>query len=507
MKVFTANQIKKIEDATVIRGISKLRLMENAGSAAARIIRQRFDISSKKITVVCGNGNNGGDGFVIARKLFENGANLNVIRLMGLPVTENASAMCKKLMECGVHIFDYFDNIVASKNILSQSDIIIDAVFGIGFNRTPDSGICEAFDYLSSLDAYRIAIDIPSGIYCDSAQCAPAFFKADITISFIGYKYCHFHPPASSFCGKVIICDIGVPQDLIDAIENCPKIIGEPVFSKRDKNSHKGTFGTAVLVCGSYGMAGAALIAGKACLRSGVGITKLAVPDKIYPIIASTFPEAVYVPVDTGKSGTFAGNAFFSIREHLEKANAVLFGCGVGKGADINFLLRDILLNTTANIIIDADGINALAQNIDIIKQSKGQIVLTPHPGEMARLCKTTVEKINSDRIGYALGFALEYGVTVVLKGANSVVAFENGDVYINITGNPGMATGGSGDMLAGMLVSLLAQGIDVQKSVLIAVYLHGKAGDEAAARLGETSMLPTDMIKELPTLFKQYER
>ncbi len=506
MKVFTSEQIKFLEDATVVRGISKLRLMENAGSAAARIIRQRFDLSRKTFTIVCGNGNNGGDGFVIARKLFENGAQVNVIRLLGLPVTENSSAMCKKLMECGVHIYDYFDDTKKAKSLLEGADVIVDAVFGIGFNRTPDTAICNAFKFMSSLSAYRIAIDIPSGIYCDTALCSTDFFKADMTISFIGYKRCHIHPPASSFCGEVINCAIGVPEDLIESVRNCPEIIEAPTFPKRDKNSHKGSFGTAVVIAGSYGMAGAAILSTRAALRSGAGLVKTILPDNIYPIVAGAAPEAVFVPVETGDKSIFNPDTYLKINTQLQNANAVLFGCGVGKGNGIDCLLRDVILNYQSHIVIDADGINALSCNIDIIKQSKKSVVLTPHPGEMARLCKTTSDKINSDRIGYATRFAKEYGVTVVLKGANTVVAFPDSKVYINTAGNPGMATGGSGDVLAGMMVSFLAQGMSVKNAVLAAVYLHSKAGDIVAKETSQISLLPGDIIEALPRLFKSLE-
>lgn len=505
MKVFTSSQIKNIEDATVLRGITKLRLMENAGSAASHIINKRFSLKGKNVSIVCGNGNNGGDGFVVARKLFEYGAKVSVIRLMGLPISQNASDMCKKVMECSIPIYDYFDNVKKAKQILAESEIIVDAVFGIGLNRNPDRAICEAFDYISSLKSYRISIDVPSGLYSDTGACARSFINADLTISFIGYKYCHLLSPASSYCGEVINCAIGVPDDLIEEV-NAPKIIDEPTFEKRDKNSHKGTFGTAMLICGCYGMAGAAILAGNACLRSGVGIAKLAVPDKIYPIMASALPEAVFVPAETGENGTFSSNTYSLLKEHIENASAVLFGCGVGKGVDINFLLRDIVLGEDKCLVIDADGINSLARNIDIIKQYKGNIVLTPHPGEMARLCKTTVSEINNNRLSYAENFAKEYGVTIVLKGANSVVAFPDGECYFNVTGNPGMATGGSGDMLSGILISLLAQGLDIKTAVLSAVYIHGKAGDNAALRIGQTSLLPRDMIEELPQLFKKYE-
>ena len=299
MKIFTSLQIKNIEDATVLRGISKLRLMENAGSAAARVIREKFDITSKKIVVVAGNGNNGGDGFVVARKLYENGGNVEVIRLLGLPQSENASLMCKKLMETGVPIHDYFDNTSISRALLAQADIIVDAVFGIGFNRALDTAVSEVFSFISSLPARRVAVDVPSGVYCDSAEINTSVIKADLTISFIGFKPCHLLPPASSFCGEVVNCAIGVADDVLDYYENCPETIEPNFVLKRDKNAHKGTFGKALLVCGSYGMAGAAILSLKAALRCGVGLGVYALPEKIYPIVAESVPEAVYIPAPT----------------------------------------------------------------------------------------------------------------------------------------------------------------------------------------------------------------
>ncbi len=507
MKIFTSAQIKNIEDGTVLRGISKLRLMENAGSAAARVIRERFEISNLKTVVLVGCGNNGGDGFVIARKLRENGGNVEVVRLFGLPQTENASAMCKKLMETGVPIHDYFDNTALARALMSQADIIVDAVFGIGMNRAPDTSVSEIFSFVSSLPAFRVAVDVPSGVYADSARVHSQVIKADLTISFVGLKFCHILPPASSFCGEVVNCAIGTSDDIADYIENCPETI-EPVrLAKRDKNAHKGSFGKALVIAGSYGMAGAAILSLKAALRSGVGLGICALPEKIYPIVAGSVPEAVYIPAPANVNGSFAANTYFAVKDAIESADSILFGPGVTNSNDTVTLLRDILENAKCPVIIDADGINALSRNIDIIKQSAVKIVLTPHPAEMARLCKVSAEEINSNRIYFAKKLAHELGVTVVLKGANTIVATEDEKIFVNTTGNPGMATGGSGDVLAGMMAGLIASGVLPENdAVCAAVYLHGLAGDKAAQKLGKTSLLPSDIIDNLPPLFKNLE-
>lgn len=506
MKIFTSAQIKNIEDATVLRGISKLRLMENAGSAAARVIRERFDVTTKKTVVVVGNGNNGGDGFVVARKLAENGGDVSIVRLMGLPLSENATSMCKKAMETGIRIHDFFDDTEFAKALLESADIIVDAVFGIGLSREVDTAVSPVFSFISSLNAFKVAIDVPSGVYADSARVNSAVIKADLTLSFIGLKYCHILPPASSYCGEVLSLAIGVSNDVLEDYDNVPKSIEPFKLPKRDKNSHKGTFGKTLLVCGSYGMAGAAMLSLKAALRCGVGLAFSALPEKIYNIVATSVPEAVFLPVDTKGKDSFTADSYFAVKDAMDTADSILFGCGVRNTADNVIFLRDILENAKCPVIIDADGINALARNIDIIKQSAVKIILTPHPAEMARLCKVSTEEINANRIYFAKKLATDYGVMVVLKGANTIVATEDEKIFVNLTGNPGMATGGSGDVLSGMIAALIAQGLPENDAVCTAVYLHGLAGDKVARRLSQTSLLPSDVIEELPSLFKILE-
>ena len=283
------------------------------------------------------------------------------------------------------------------------------------------------------------------------------------------------------------------------------KSIEQPILPPRHKNSHKGTFGTAVLICGSYGMAGAAVLAGKAALRGGLGIAKIILPDKIYDIVARQIPEAVFVPLKTSIDGTLCCEDIPKICEHIKSADSLLFGCGSGISRDNAEILKSLIENAKCPFIIDADGINLLSQNIDIIKQTEADIILTPHPGEMSRLTGKSIAEIEADRVKTARAFTDKYGVITVLKGAETVVATRN-DTYLNTIGNAGMATGGSGDTLSGILAAFLAREVDIDLAVTAAVWVHSAAGDAAAKRLSQISMLPSDMIDELPCLFKKLE-
>ena len=286
------------------------------------------------------------------------------------------------------------------------------------------------------------------------------------------------------------VLDIGVPTDSKDY-----NIIKKPFFEKRKHNSHKGTYGTALLICGSYGMAGAAMLSAKSALRSGVGIVKCLLPKSIYSPFTTFLPEAVCIPSEENQNGILRFDSAV-LTEHLKKCDAILLGCGLGCNNDIKNIAEFVIKNTNKPLIIDADGINAIVDSIDILKTSNAPIILTPHPGEMARLCKTTVFDIESNRIFYAKKFATEYNVTLVLKGSNTLVAHPDGNISFNVLGNAGMATGGTGDVLAGITVSLLAQGVNNPAEA--AVYLHSSAGDKAALKRNIHSLLPTDIIDEL---------
>lgn len=482
MSVLTRARVMESEETAVKSGAFSFReLMLNAGTKAGVAILKKYDVNSKKIAVLCGNGNNGGDGCVIANLLYSHGADVTVITPFGIPATENAK-----------HYYDGLEFIKKTEAFTPDYDIVIDALFGIGFNREPDSKTKELFRAVNNSNAVKISIDIPSGVVCDSGFVWDTAVMADLTLTFIALKPCFVLPIGSDFCGEVQVIDIGVSP-----VKESYSVINKPVFPKRRHNSHKGTYGTALLICGSYGMAGAAMLAAKAALRSGLGIAKCVMPESIYPAFTAFLPEAVCVPSAETENGTLDFGKL-NINELFRDCDAVLCGCGLGKGENIEKIVTYLIKNCTKPLILDADGINAVAESIEILRKGKAPIILTPHPGEMARLCKSTVAEIESDRITAAKGFAEDYGCTVVLKGSNTIVAESNGNLSFNIIGNAGMATGGSGDVLAGVTVSLLAQGYSPEIAAKNAVYLHSHAGDKAATKRSQHALLPSDIIEEL---------
>lgn len=481
MDVLTKDLIKLSEENAVRSGaFSYLELMKRAGDAAYKIICENTQIKNKRIAVVCGNGNNGGDGFVIAQNLAENGADVTVITPLGEPLTESAK-----------HYYSCLSGVEKAERIDREYDIIIDALFGIGLNRALDEHIIRIIDKINSQKAYKIAVDIPSGIECDNAKILGGCVKADLTVTFIALKPCFMLPPATDYIGKVAVADIGVVPNGYRY-----QTIEAPIFKKRAKNSHKGTYGTAVMFCGSYGMAGAAILAARSCLRSGVGIAKCVIPKSIYKILTCAVPEAVCVLAKQTLKGFFKGG--IDIKKPLEKATAVLVGCGIGNNKSTQKLVKRIVLDAKVPTVVDADGINALVSNINVLKKTNAPIILTPHPAEMARLCGISVKEVEQNRVRTATDFAKEYNCYIALKGTNTLIATPQGQVFFNMCGNAGMATGGSGDVLAGITVSYLAQGMDVTRAVKAAVYIHSNTADQVAKIKGERALLPSDIIEAL---------
>ncbi len=485
MKVLTVAQIRAAEENAVLNGIFSFDdLMYNAGCRAAERIAEITDIKGKKITVVCGKGNNGGDGIVVAYRLSCMGAEVFLYFPYGIPVTETAN-----------RFIGLAEGIPEVDMISDDTEILVDALFGIGFNREPDDKLSTVIDSMNMCDALKISIDLPSGISADSGAVSKAF-RADYTMTFIALKSCFLLPPASEYCGEYFVIDIG-----IEPSEYTYLTVEPPVQKKRPKNSHKGDFGKALLITGSYGMCGAQILAARAAAKSGVGLVKAFVCDKNYATFTVSVPEAVTLPVTTSPQGA-PEIGYKLLKTALENSDALLLGCGLGRSPYANALVADTLSLTEIPVVIDADGINAVAENIDIIRTVKAPIILTPHSAEMARLCKTDVVDIEANRVEYARGFAQKYGCIVVLKGANTIIASSDGRVYFNITGNSGMSKGGSGDVLAGILVSRLAQGEVPLKAAMSAVWLHGAAGDVAAAKHTKTAMLPSDIIDALESVF-----
>lgn len=484
MKVLTSTQIKTAEDNAVRCGIfSYAELMKKAGDTASREILNRFTVTGKKVCVMCGMGNNGGDGLVIASNLKRCGADVSLLLPLGFPVTDTALNF-KSGVE-GIKIISDF---------IGEYDIVIDSLFGVGLNRILSEKISNIIEKINAYDCAKIAIDIPSGVFCDGGEVTSAFC-ADLTLTFTAYKPCQLLPQTSEYCGETVVLDIGLPID-----DYAYLTIDKPATFKRPKNSHKGTFGTAVLFCGSYGMCGAEILASRAALRSGVGIVKALVCDKNYAAFTNAVPEAVTIPVATAENG--APIVYDrTILSALSNSSALLIGCGLGRSDESRKLVTRTLEKVQIPTVIDADGINALIGGINIIRKINAPVILTPHPAEMARLCDTTTDVIEAARVKFAKKFAVENNCYLVLKGTNTVVATPNGRIFFNTTGNDGLATGGSGDVLSGMIVSRLAQGYDPLTAVLNSVWLHGAAADMLAQKMSTRAILPTDIIEGLKTI------
>ncbi|MBE6729374.1 MAG: NAD(P)H-hydrate dehydratase [Ruminococcaceae bacterium] len=486
MRVFTAQNVKRAEEIASKSGFSYFDMMENAGKSVADEICKRKEVIGKTVKVLCGGGGNGGDGYVVARLLRKKGAKVSVVAF-----AENLSGTAGQMKA----LFDG-ETIKYNKGVFENSDIIVDALFGIGLNKEISGDAADIVKEINITKAFKVAVDIPSGLFADKGE-TTLCIRADLTVTFIAYKLCQLIFPARKECGEIVLSKIGFDEKVYEDIEAVGRVITPPRFKKRESNTHKGTYGTASLIVGSYGMAGAAILSLKGCLLSGVGIARAVIEESIYPIITVAAPEAV---CDVYK----IGDSCEKVINNALKSDAVLIGCGLSKGDYQRELLIETAKSVKGKLIIDADGINLLSENIECIEHSVADIVLTPHPAEMARLCKTSVKEIESNRIYYCKKLAKELSCTVALKGAVTLISNKYGELYFNLTGNPSMAKGGSGDTLSGIIVSLAAQGMSSFDAAVCGVYVHGLAGDMAAELDGEISALPSDMARCLPSVFKK---
>lgn len=506
MYVLTSAQMQAVEKAAKREGLEELRLMENAGSAAARLIRSTYDVSGKSVVLLCGKGNNGGDGFVIARKLMDEEAKVSVILACGLPTSENALEMLSRISNSEVEIIRLDTEPYVAASCIRNAAIIVDAVYGIGFRGLLPDHIRSFFNIVKSCSAPVVAIDLPSGVNADTGEADPDTLKADLTITFTANKTGLVTPSGAAMCGNLQVVSIGIDERLLKPYSTDKTEINmdmvESRFIKRQADSNKGSFGRLLTFCGSRGMMGAAVLSARAALRCGAGLVVMAVPSSLYPVAASDLCEPVFCLLDETRHGDFAITSRGVLRQQARLSDAMLIGCGLGQSGGAASLVMDCLENTECPIVLDADGINIAAKHINKLKTVRAPLVLTPHPGEMSRLTGLDISEIQANRMDTARGLAEETGAVVVLKGHKTVIAAPGEQTLVNTTGNPGMATGGSGDVLAGMIAAFIAQGMKPRDAAVCGVYLHGLAGDKAAERLSQHFMLPSDIIDELSGLF-----
>lgn len=476
-------------------GISELTLMKTAAKSCHRYIYPLIT-KNDRIAILCGKGNNGGDGYEIASLLKNDEFDITVINVFDtVPVTDTAKRVYDDCLENGVKVLGFSEY----EKVLSGSTVIIDAVFGVGFYGCieEDSDFGKLFSLCNSLNVLKIAIDTPSGINSGDGTCSGIAFNADHTITMAYIKTGMVSYPAKKHCGNIMIADIGYPKELCDEILKDAIIPDDDyiknVIPKRSADSHKGTYGRLLMYCGCRNMTGAAILSAKAALRSGAGLVNIARDEATIRILQSQLTEPIFSPLSEDSE-----NELLSLSD---KATSVLTGCGLGTSEHDKNVLYSLIKNVNCNLIIDADGINLICENKIILKEAKKPPILTPHPLEFSRLSGKTVTEIQRDRINCAKSFAKEYGCIVVLKGASTVIASPDGRLAVNTSGNPGLAKGGSGDVLAGVISSLCAEGLPPFESAVCGVYLHGKAADILKETIGEYGMLPSDLPLEIAKL------
>ena len=524
MKILSAAEMRDVDRLTTERfGVPSLLLMENAAARTVEATGKKFgDVADKRALIICGRGNNGGDGAAIARLLHNKGAGIDVL-LLGR--VEDAKGDARTNFEAALEIATKagaklrFVEIETPEQFWAEATayphaLFFDAIFGTGLTR-PASGVFEEAIHLlndHTNDSPVISVDIPSGVASDSQELIGPAVKADLTVTFTAPKIGNILPPAADLCGEMVIASIGSPDELVNSSGSRLNLV-EPgdverwlAASRRSPHANKGDVGKVLVVAGSRGKTGAACLAGEAALRAGCGLVTIATAESSQPIVASrVISECMTEPLAETSAGSVAHEAADRVLELAAERDVLAIGPGLGStDKSTRAFMRVVTLKRQRPIVIDADGLNSLAPWVRNLRGS-GELpmILTPHPGEMARLVSKPIAEILKNPIDAARSFAVERGVILVLKGSPSVIAAPDGQVYVNSTGNAGMATGGTGDVLTGMIASFVAQKLDDPLSATIAaVYLHGLAGDIAVSRMGTRAMIASDITAHLGEAF-----
>lgn len=508
MRVLNAHEIRKVESKVFSDGTTELELMQKAGRRCAEVIKKEYELpgNMESVLVACGNGKNAGDGFVIARLLSQAGCDVKIVLAEKLPELAECKFTLEEARKAGVNHHLYGED---GAKYFGQADLIIDCLFGIGFHGETRGVYCDIFETINNAPGKVVAVDVPSGTDATTGEVVNLAIKADLTIAISTLKYAHILPPANSCCGKIKVVNIGIPEQAFRVVSDCAHTIDRSDirlnFAKREKNANKGDFGHVLSVCGSRRMPGAAVFAAKGAVRCGTGLLTCAFPKSAYPAMTAHLAEPLFLPLEETDEGFACLDAQPALLEELAKANTLLMGCGLGRAPETGELVKNLLRSAECPVVLDADGINAVKGNIDILGECKAGLVLTPHPGEMARLIEEDAAFVQKHRVEVARGIAKDFRGVIVLKGANTIVT-DGFSTFINTKGNPGMAKGGTGDMLAGMIAGFVAQGMSPIEAAKSAVYVHAAVGDICAEELSQRGMTVTDMLELLPAYLSNFE-
>lgn len=508
MNIVTGTQMQALDRRTITEAqIPALVLMERAGAGVAAFLQDRFGpLRGKTVTILCGKGNNGGDGFVVARLLRRRHVKVTVLLLAPVPdLSRDAAVMYRRwLRVAGKSASKSFRSSDLTGPILASSDLVIDALLGTGLSTEVTGVYRDAIELMNRSGRPVIAVDMPSGIHADNGALLGQAVRATATVTFGLPKLGLYLGAGIDHAGAIHVIDIGIPAAYIDAIDSRIIVLTKELVAKalpaRPASSHKGTFGHAGILAGSVGKTGAAALAARAALRMGTGLVTVATPSSVNDVLEAKLLEAMTLPLPETKARSLARSGLDRVLAFMRARTAIAVGPGISTHPETVELVQSLMKHLDRPSVLDADALNALASRASLLTECKIPPILTPHPGEMARLeVDATSQTVNADRIGTARRFARERGVFVVLKGARTVIARPDGLLAICPTGNPGMATAGTGDVLTGMVVGLLAQGIPAWEAACAATYLHGSAGDLAAQQLGQAGMLASDLIAHIP--------
>jgi hydroxyethylthiazole kinase-like uncharacterized protein yjeF len=516
MKVLNSEQMRRADNIAIKEmGIPGVVLMENAGRQVVESIESfLLPAYPLKIAIFCGKGNNGGDGFVIARHLHNRGhypevfllgskgeikgdaqINMNIALKMGITIKEIKSGEeWKKLLPP-----------------LEKYDLIIDAIFGTGLTTPVKDFYTDIINYINESEVMIAAVDLPSGLSADTGAIIGPSIIADMTVTFAYPKLALVLPPAEERAGKIFVADIGMPPEIVETQKEITDFIDDDlaytILPVRKADTHKGDYGHLLVIAGSVGKTGAACMAGEAALRTGAGLVTVATAESLNPILENKLTEVMTEPLAETPHQTISIKALDKVMELAQRMDAIALGPGLSQNEETQKFIRAVVAQTTIPLIIDADGINAFASCSHLLKGDNRPIIISPHPGEMARLIGCSAKEVQQERLGICRSFAQEHTMYVVLKGYRTVISTPEGKLYINGSGNPGMASGGTGDILTGMLGGFLVQKMDIIDALVLGVYMHGLAGDLAAEDVGVYSLAATDLLEYIPDAFNYLEQ
>lgn len=517
MFLVTSAEMRAFDAAAIEQyGIPGAVLMENAGRTTFKILETYLegDIRCVKVAVVAGPGNNGGDGYVIARYLINHGADVQTFLLTPRERIKGDALINLQVLEKMTRRIFFIEDAAGLERAArtwSEADVIVDAILGTGLNSEVRSPYLDAIQLINASPGFKLAVDLPSGLDADTGRIMGDVVKADLTVTYGFRKLGSVLYPGVEYCGAVEVVDISIPLPAVEANPPQAELYDRPdplplVLLRANSEAHKGTFGHVLVVGGSPGKTGAPAMAALAASRIGSGLVTVGVPASLNAILEVKLTEEMTEPLPETVPGHLGEPSIDRVLSLSRDKECVVLGPGLSTGEGVGELVIAVLSGYDGWLVVDADGLNALVDRIETLKNARARVVVTPHPGEMARLCGISSKAVQADRVGAARHMAQEYQIWVVLKGARTVTAFPDGRIVLNPTGNPWMASGGQGDVLSGMLGGMLAQGLPPEDAIPLGVYLHGLSADIIVERRGPAPVIATDVIAEIPSLLGAFK-